>query len=610
MIKVNKLSEYREIRCIYKGDGRAAYLCESLKSNNLVILKKIWLKSINEQEKKEALREAEILKILEHPNIIKFRDFFIENDTLCIAMDYADGGDLWQKIYSSETYISENQILDWFAQICLALKHIHDRKIIHRDIKSSNIFLTSMNIVKLGDFGISSFLGHTNDFLKSFAGTYIYLSPEIIHQRPYNYKTDIWSLGVVLYELCALKPPFMVGNNDKRALERKIKEGKFRDLPPVYSEELKELVRSLLVLDVNKRPNINQILKMGIIKNRIKKFLSEVQFKDEFSHTVLHNRNFNPKNNKKELNFVEEELKKINSLEFLELESRNKNNFENKQNSYDFFNKQKKNFKPFVRKPNLDKIQREIDLLFIKHKLGNNRIFERKFNFVKNKIKSKASPRILNNKKYSKDLKKFDLNYYKNESLEEIEKKEKNNLKKRKEFYSKIELLRKELKSTPDSFQKRSIKEIKQNKILENDNLDLKKIHSNKEISLEKIDPLVKIQSEILDNKIKSNLRKKERKSVIVSDNIKNNLIKQDMEEYKKMIDLYKSFIEEIETDDKKINKILQDTKKENFQPLLEALHKEIIGDYDSEDFSKILEFDEGFENPQLYSKFLLSLDD
>ena len=85
---------------------------------------------------------------------------------------------------------------------------MHDRKLIHRDIKSSNIFLTSMNVVKLGDFGISSFLNHTFDFLKSFAGTYIYLSPEIINSQPYNYKTDIWSLGVVLYEMCSLHPPF------------------------------------------------------------------------------------------------------------------------------------------------------------------------------------------------------------------------------------------------------------------------------------------------------------------------------------------------------------------------------------------------------------------
>ena len=93
-----------------------------------------------------------------------------------------------------------------------------------------------MNIVKLGDFGISSFLGHTNDFLKSFAGTYIYLSPEIVNHQPYNSKTDIWSLGVVLYELCALRPPFIVKNNNKRELERKIRRGDYKEIPPIYSD--------------------------------------------------------------------------------------------------------------------------------------------------------------------------------------------------------------------------------------------------------------------------------------------------------------------------------------------------------------------------------------
>ena len=105
-----------------------------------------------------------------------------------------------------------------------------------------------MNIVKLGDFGISSFLNHTNDFLKSFAGTYIYLSPEIVNHRPYNLKTDIWSLGVVLYELCALKPPFSVNNNNKKELEKKIMKGNFKEIPPIYSEDLKNLVAKLLNL--------------------------------------------------------------------------------------------------------------------------------------------------------------------------------------------------------------------------------------------------------------------------------------------------------------------------------------------------------------------------
>ena len=108
-----------------------------------------------------------------------------------------------------------------------------------------------MNIIKLGDFGISSFLNHTHDFLKSFAGTYFYLSPEIVNRKPYNDKTDIWSLGVLLYEMCAKEPPFNVKNNDKKELERKIKKGQYKDIPPIYSDELKLLIKKMLSLDSN-----------------------------------------------------------------------------------------------------------------------------------------------------------------------------------------------------------------------------------------------------------------------------------------------------------------------------------------------------------------------
>ena len=92
--------------------------------------------------------------------------------------------------------------------MCLGLKHIHDRKILHRDIKGQNVFLTRSGIVKLGDLGIARVLTHTKEFAKTMVGTPYYLSPEIVANRPYSFKSDIWSMGVMLYELCALKPPF------------------------------------------------------------------------------------------------------------------------------------------------------------------------------------------------------------------------------------------------------------------------------------------------------------------------------------------------------------------------------------------------------------------
>lgn len=120
-------------------------------------------------------------------------------------------GELADKIATArkeKTPFSEEMVLSWFTQICMALKHVHDRKILHRDLKAQNIFLTKAGVVKLGDFGIAYPLNHTYENARTMVGTPYYLSPEIIENKPYNFKSDMWSLGVLLYEMCALSPPF------------------------------------------------------------------------------------------------------------------------------------------------------------------------------------------------------------------------------------------------------------------------------------------------------------------------------------------------------------------------------------------------------------------
>lgn len=142
----------------------------------------------------------------------------------------------------------------------MAIKHIHDRKIVHRDIKSQNIFLDSSGFIKLGDFGIAKCLNYTLDKLQTtLIGTPYYLSPEIIHNKPYSYKSDIWSLGVLLYEICALKMPFEA--NSIPLLSLKIIKGKYNSVPSIYSFELRQLIKSMLTVDENKRPSINEILR-------------------------------------------------------------------------------------------------------------------------------------------------------------------------------------------------------------------------------------------------------------------------------------------------------------------------------------------------------------
>jgi NIMA (never in mitosis gene a)-related kinase len=292
-------SKYKELKLLGEGSYGTAILVRSTQDKSLAVIKQIDLTKLTPEKRQIAFQEGKILETFEHPNIIHFREFYFDKNFVYIVMDYADGGDLSIKIKQQReknTFFQEDLILNWFTQICLAIKHIHDRKILHRDIKSQNIFLTKEGLVKLGDFGIAKCLDTTLDKAKTLIGTPYYLSPEIINDQPYDFSSDIWALGVLLYEMCDLKMPFEGKNLPQ--LYMKIANGSF---PPLnnknLSKDLKNLVNCLLNVDCKMRPTIHEILKKNIIQNRIKNFLSEMEFNNEFSHTILHN--YNVKDNNK-----------------------------------------------------------------------------------------------------------------------------------------------------------------------------------------------------------------------------------------------------------------------------------------------------------------------
>lgn len=290
-----KDANYLRVRVLKEGGFGKAWLAEDLVNRDYCVIKESKTQIMKKSEIEDIKKEAEILKVLVHPNIIRFRDIFTnKKGKLCIVMDYADGGDLHNKLENSKTYLEEDMVIDMFTQLCLAIKHIHDRKIVHRDLKSQNVFLNGMNMIKLGDFGISKILNHTHDMLTSFVGTWYYISPEILKGQHYSFKTDIWSLGVILYEMCCLKLPFR-GQN-QFVLQKKIIECKYSPIPLRYSDELRSLVEEILVVSPTQRPSIYQILSKPLIKKRINNFLNKKDFEEEFSHTILHNQNvMNPR---------------------------------------------------------------------------------------------------------------------------------------------------------------------------------------------------------------------------------------------------------------------------------------------------------------------------
>ncbi|KAM6269909.1 serine/threonine-protein kinase Nek1 isoform 2-T3 [Porphyrio hochstetteri] len=280
------MDKYIKVRKIGEGSFGKAILVKAKENGQHYVIKEINISKMSNKEREESRREVAVLANMKHPNIVLYRESFEENGCLYIVMDYCEGGDLFKKINAQKGILfSEDQILDWFVQICLALKHIHDRKILHRDIKSQNIFLTKDGTIQLGDFGIARVLNSTAELARTCIGTPYYLSPEICQNKPYNNKSDIWALGCVLYEMCTLKHAFEAGNMKNLVL--KIISGPFPPVSMHYSYDLRNLLSQLFKRNPRNRPSVNSILEKSFIAKRVEKFLTPQLIAEEFNHKIF-----------------------------------------------------------------------------------------------------------------------------------------------------------------------------------------------------------------------------------------------------------------------------------------------------------------------------------
>ncbi|XP_037835167.1 serine/threonine-protein kinase Nek8 isoform X2 [Kryptolebias marmoratus] len=257
------MEKYEKIKVVGRGAFGIVHLCRRRGDGALVILKEIPVEQMSRDERLSAQNECQVLKLLNHPNIIEYYENFLEDKALMIAMEYAPGGTLAEYIQKRcNSLLDEDTILHFFVQILLALYHVHNKLILHRDLKTQNILLDKHQmIVKIGDFGISKILVSKSKAY-TVVGTPCYISPELCEGKPYNQKSDIWALGCVLYELASLKRAFEAANLP--ALVLKIMSGTFAPISDRYSPELRQLVLIMLNLDPSKRPQLNEIMALPI----------------------------------------------------------------------------------------------------------------------------------------------------------------------------------------------------------------------------------------------------------------------------------------------------------------------------------------------------------
>ncbi|XP_065072303.1 serine/threonine-protein kinase Nek1-like [Rhopilema esculentum] len=287
------MENYEKLKKLGQGGCAVVYLVKEKENGRLFAMKEIQLDSSRPSRTKEnVLREAKILQNLKHPHIVVFHDSFFDpkDEFLCILQDYCDGGSIYDKIQEAKlasVQLEEETIIKWFVQVVMAVQYLHSNRVLHRDIKTQNIFLMKNGIAKLGDFGISKVMDSTVDMAQTCVGTPCYLSPEMCQDSPYSSKADMWALGCVLYEMCMLNYAFEA--TSLLSLYYKIVNCNYEPISGNFSRELNTLMTRLLCKSPDNRPSATAILNDPFIHEKLSKMVTEYKHRQE-EITVRHQR--------------------------------------------------------------------------------------------------------------------------------------------------------------------------------------------------------------------------------------------------------------------------------------------------------------------------------
>eukprot|EP00931_Biecheleriopsis_adriatica_P104564 TRINITY_DN79228_c0_g1_i1.p1 TRINITY_DN79228_c0_g1~~TRINITY_DN79228_c0_g1_i1.p1 ORF type:complete len:831 (+),score=203.19 TRINITY_DN79228_c0_g1_i1:149-2641(+) len=261
------VSGYEIIKPLGKGKFSIVYMAKHLSDGVMCALKKINIFDMMVPKQREkCLKEVRLLQSLDHPNIVKFLDSFIDQHELLIIVEWAEKGDLKRlirKAVANETTFKEADVWNYSRQLAGALDHMHSKRIMHRDLKPANIFVKNDGSLQLGDLGLGRFFSSQTLEAFSKVGTPLYMSPEVLHGAGYDMQADVWSLGCVLYELVVLRSPFKSEQQlSLYDLFVRISKGEYPPLPETFDSEFRTLVTQMLALEPAKRLDVSKVLEI------------------------------------------------------------------------------------------------------------------------------------------------------------------------------------------------------------------------------------------------------------------------------------------------------------------------------------------------------------
>ena len=265
----DKLEDFEVQQVLGKGSYGFVAKVRSIKNNKIYAMKQIDLSKVGSQKEIELCkREVEVLKKLSHPNINKYYKSFTINNCLYIIMEFMNNGDVSGFIKAHEKFnkpVREEEVWNILLQSMNALEYIHSQNVIHRDIKPANLFMTNDKTIKIGDFGVAAKTGKQTSiqgpgFSGTVVGSPMFMSPEMLKEEDYDKKTDVFSMGIAMYELCFFESPKKAGItlDGKIVLKDKV----LTKNQNIYSNQLLTILQAMIVEDKSKRPTSSQLCQM------------------------------------------------------------------------------------------------------------------------------------------------------------------------------------------------------------------------------------------------------------------------------------------------------------------------------------------------------------